>query len=304
MQYRRLGRTGLDVSVIGVGTWQLGGEWGKEFTQPEADTILGAARDAGINLVDTAECYGDHLSEQLVGKAIAGDRDHWVVATKFGHRFTGHLERDQLWTVSDVLAQLDRSLTALGTDRIDLYQFHSGGDDVFDNDELWAELARQKTAGKIRALGLSVGSNQNLHQVAQCTDRGIDALQVVYSRLDPEPEAEVLPSAGQQDLGVLAREALAGGLLSGKYAPGTRFTNPTDARSTRGTDAIEERLQQVARIRTEEVPEGADMAAWALAWTLRHPAMTTAIAGCKSREQVESAVRAIEYVEAGHPQQT
>jgi aryl-alcohol dehydrogenase-like predicted oxidoreductase len=227
-----------------------------------------------------------------------------VVATKFGHRFTGHLERDQLWTVSDVLAQLDRSLTALGTDRIDLYQFHSGGDDVFDNDELWAELARQKTAGKIRALGLSVGSNQNLHQVAQCTDRGIDALQVVYSRLDPEPEAEVLPSAGQQDLGVLAREALAGGLLSGKYAPGTRFTNPTDARSTRGTDAIEERLQQVARIRTEEVPEGADMAAWALAWTLRHPAMTTAIAGCKSREQVESAVRAIEYVEAGHPQQT
>lgn len=75
MRYRRLGRTGLDVSVIGVGTWQLGGEWGKEFTQREADAILGRARELGMNLVDTAECYGDHVSEQLVGPAIARHRD-------------------------------------------------------------------------------------------------------------------------------------------------------------------------------------------------------------------------------------
>ncbi|MGD9404846.1 MAG: aldo/keto reductase, partial [Anaerolineae bacterium] len=83
MKYRRLGRTDLRVSVVGVGTWQFGGEWGKQFTQAEVDGILGRARELGINLIDTAECYGDHLSERFVGNAIRLERDHWVVATKF-----------------------------------------------------------------------------------------------------------------------------------------------------------------------------------------------------------------------------
>lgn len=302
MQQRRLGRTGLEVSVIGLGTWQLGGEWGKDFTQAEADAIVDTAAEVGMNLVDTAECYGDHLSEQLVGKAIAKNRDQWVVASKFGHRYTGHLQRDQLWTASDVVAQLERSLTALGTDRIDLYQFHSGGDDVFDNDDLWEALARQKAAGKVRALGLSVGSNQNIHQVSQATDRGIDALQVVYSRIDQEPEAQLFPSCEEQDLGVLARVALAGGLLSGKYAPGTRFTDARDTRSSRDAEVLEQRLQEVARIKADEVPEGVDMAAWALAWVLRHPAVTTVIPGCKSPEQVEANARAAALAPTEHPQ--
>jgi len=296
MHYRRLGRTGLDVSVIGLGTWQLGGEWGKDFTQAEADAIVDRAAELGMNLVDTAECYGDHLSEQLVGRAIAANRDHWVLASKFGHRYTGHLERDQLWSASDVVAQLERSLTALGTDRIDLYQFHSGGDDVFDNDELWEALAAQKQAGKVRALGLSVGSNQNIHQVAQCTERGIDALQVVYSRLDREPEAELFPSCQEQDLGVLARVALASGVLTGKYAPGSRFTDDRDHRSGRDTEVLEQRIQEAARIKAEEVPEGVDMAAWALAWALRHDAMTSVIPGCKSVAQVESNAQAAELL--------
>ena len=302
MQQRRLGRTGLEVSVIGLGTWQLGGEWGKDFTQAEADAIVDKAAEVGMNLIDTAECYGDHLSEQLVGKAIAKNRDQWVVASKFGHRYTGHLQRDQLWTASDVVAQLERSLTALGTDRIDLYQFHSGGDDVFDNDDLWEALARQKAAGKVRALGLSVGSNQNIHQVSQATDRGIDALQVVYSRIDQEPEAQLFPSCEEQDLGVLARVALAGGLLSGKYAPGTRFTDARDTRSSRDAEVLEQRLQEVARIKADEVPEGVDMAAWALAWVLRHPAVTTVIPGCKSPEQVEANARAAAFAPTEHPQ--
>ena len=89
MKYRRLGKTGLDVSVVGIGTWQFGGEWGKAFTQGEVDAIMDRAADLGINLVDTAECYGDHLSEALVGRAIKRDRQKWIVATKFGHRYHG-----------------------------------------------------------------------------------------------------------------------------------------------------------------------------------------------------------------------
>jgi aryl-alcohol dehydrogenase-like predicted oxidoreductase len=87
MKYRRLGRTGLRVSVVGIGTWQLGGEWGRRFTQPEVDQLLGRARDLGVNLVDTAECYGDHQAEARIGQAIQRHRDDWVVATKLGHHF-------------------------------------------------------------------------------------------------------------------------------------------------------------------------------------------------------------------------
>ncbi|MHC4433039.1 MAG: aldo/keto reductase, partial [Planctomycetota bacterium] len=86
MKYRKLGKTKMRVSVVGVGTWQLGGEWGKRFEQAEVDAMLGKAADLGVNLIDTAECYGDHLSEEMVGRATRGKRDKWIIATKFGHR--------------------------------------------------------------------------------------------------------------------------------------------------------------------------------------------------------------------------
>ena len=93
MKYRRLGKTDLRVSIIGIGTWQFGGEWGKNFEQAEVDAMFDAARELGMNLIDTAECYGDHTSEAFIGRAIARDRDKWIVATKFGHKFHGHMKR-------------------------------------------------------------------------------------------------------------------------------------------------------------------------------------------------------------------
>ncbi|RPJ01491.1 MAG: aldo/keto reductase, partial [Candidatus Aminicenantes bacterium] len=141
MKYRTLGRTGLKVSVVGVGAWQFGGEWGRTFTQPEVDAILDRAAEAGVNLIDTAECYGDHLSERLIGDYLSRrGRDRWVIATKFGHRFKGFLERDDLFGADEVRAQLIASLRALRTDRIDIYQFHSGGDEAFLDDGLRAFL--------------------------------------------------------------------------------------------------------------------------------------------------------------------
>ena len=302
MRYRRLGRTGLSVSLVGVGTWQLGGEWGKDFTQAEADAMLDRAAELGMNLVDTAECYGDHVSERLVGKAIARSRDSWVVATKFGHRYLRDGRRRDEWGVAEVTAQLDRSLRALDTDRIDVYQFHSGGDAVFDDDGLWEALAAQRDAGKIRYLGVSVGDNRAAYQAKRAGELGIDVVQVVYSRLDTEPEADLFPACQEHDLGVIAREAMAGGLLSGKYPPGTRFTDPADTRSGRDEAEVERRLREVARIREAEVPEDVDMATWSLAWVLRHPAVTTVIPGCKSVAQVEANARAAALAPESHPQ--
>lgn len=305
MKYRRLGNTALKVSVIGVGTWQFGGEWGKQFSQPEVDQILGRAKELGINLIDSAECYGDHLSESLVGKAIRQDRDDWVVATKFGHRFIGHLEREDLWSPEEVRKQLEDSLRALRTGRIDLYQFHSGGDDAFDNDALWTMLSKQVDAGKIRHLGISISSRgDNLNQVIKATKVGASTIQVVYNRLDRQPEERVFPSCIEQDLGVLARIPLASGFLSGKYKPGTQFTADDDLRSGWDPARVEERLRQAQEIQENEVPAGVPMVPWVLAWCLQHPAVTCVIPGCKSVEQVESNASAAELdlVCDDHPQ--
>lgn len=304
MRYRRLGKTDLGVSVVGIGTWQFGGEWGRDYAVAEVQEILARAADLGINLLDTAECYGDHVSERLIGEAIEGRREEWIVATKFGHRYEGDFQRTQLWSADEVVRQLDASLEALRTDYVDLYQFHSGPDDVFDDDELWQALNQEVRRGRIRHLGVSIGKNHNLHQTSQATAVGAATIQVVYNRLDRTPEEGVFPSCMEQDLGVLARVPLASGYLSGKYRPGAAFENERDVRSRHDRQEVDRKLTEAQRIGREEVPEGVDMAAWALAWCLQHPAVTCVIPGCKSVEQVEANARAadLELVRDDHPQ--
>jgi myo-inositol catabolism protein IolS len=305
MKYRRLGRTGLKVSVVGVGAWQFGGEWGKRFAQGEVDRLLARAKELGINLIDTAECYGDHLSESLIGRSLEGERESWIIATKFGHKFHSNFERTGHWSPQEVVEQLEASLKALRTDYVDLYQFHSGGDQAFNQDDLWEALNKQVEAGKVRYLGISISSkSENLYQVQRATQVGAGVIQVVYNRLDRRPEERVLPLCRDQDLGVLARVPLASGLLSGKYKPGTQFTRSDDIRSLQDQDEVQKNLRLVHEIQQTEVPEGVAMATWALAWCLQHPAVTCVIPGCKTVEQVESNASAadLDLVRDDHPQ--
>lgn len=308
MKYRRLGKTELKVSVIGVGTYQFGGAWGKDFTQDEVNALLDKARDIGINLLDTAECYGHHLSESFIGQYMESrkNRADWVIATKFGHN---HLDKKNpsknYWAAVEVLQQLEESLKSLKTEYVDLYQFHSGPNEVFDNDKLWTMLDKQVQAGKVRNLGISVAKDgqDNLHQTDSATKINAKTIQVVYNRLDQKPESEVFPSCQSQDLGVLARVPLASGYLSGKYRPGTIFPE-NDVRSKHDREETAIRLKQVEDIQRNEVPKGANMAEWALAWCLKHPAVTCVIPGCKSPEQVETNAKAIvfDFVNDNHPQ--
>jgi myo-inositol catabolism protein IolS len=305
MKYRRLGKTGLRTSVVGIGTWQFGGEWGKRFTQQEVDRLLRRAKQLGINLIDTAECYGDHLSESLIGQSIKKDREDWIIATKFGHRFHSNFERTEHWSPQEVVQQLEASLKALRTDYVDLYQFHSGSDEAFDQDDMWETLGKQAETGKIRHLGISISSQrENLHQTERATAVGASVIQVVYNRLDRRPEKRVLPSCRAQDLGVLARVPLASGFLSGKYQPGTQFTNRDDVRSLQDRDEVQRNLQLAQEIRQTEVPAGVAMAPWALAWCLQQPAVTCVIPGCRTVAQVESNASAadLDMLRADHPQ--
>jgi aryl-alcohol dehydrogenase-like predicted oxidoreductase len=303
MQYRLLGRTGLRVSVVGVGTWQFGGEWGEDFTPPAVDAILGAARDCGINFIDTAECYGDHLSERLIGGAIAGRRDQWIVATKFGHHFHKCFDRSMHFEPDDVVRQLDASLKALRTDYVDLLQCHSAKDHEFDTDGLWAALQREQQKGKVRHLGLSISPQTNLYQTERATQVGASTIQVIYNRLQREAEAAVLPACQRDALGVLARVPLASGFLSGKYRPGATFA-ATDVREALMKDKREAWLAEAAQVAATEVPAGVPMAQWALAWCLKHPAVTAVIPGCKSPEQVRAnaAAASLDIGQATHPQ--
>ena len=255
MRTRTLGSTGLDVSVIGLGTWQLGGEWGRDYTDADAAPIFDAARECGVNLIDTAECYGDHESERLIGRQIEGDRDRWVVATKFGHAYHGFLDRTEPRTPADVRRQVEHSLSALRTDRVELLQYHSWGDDQFFDDDVLAELHRLRDEGKCLHLGNSVGKNTNLRQVASSRARGIGAVQIIYNRLDAGPEAQVFPACREQNLGVLARVPLASGYLSGKYVPGDedRFTGH-DHRARKDKGQVRQTLEEAQRIKREEVP--------------------------------------------------
>lgn len=295
MRYRILGRTGLRVSVIGVGTWQFGGEWGRDYDQAQADAILDAAAEAGINLVDTAECYGDHLSERLIGDYLARrDRSRWVVATKFGHHFHSFMKRTEDFSPEDVRRQLEGSLQALRVDRIDLYQFHSGPDAAFLNDDLWEMLRRQQAAGKIAHLGISIPGKGSELQAREAARGGAGALQVIYNRLDRRPEQTVFPYAEKDELGILARVPLASGLLSGKYT--TAEFPPNDVRSTFDREKMKADLAAVEEIKKSEVPPGVPLSQWALAWCLRNPRVTAVIPGCKDPAQVRANAAAAELV--------
>lgn len=294
MEYRSLGETGLDVSVIGVGTWQFGGEWGRAFSREDVGPILDAAAECGINLIDTAECYGDHRSEALIGSWMEHqDRSRWIIATKFGHEFHGFLQRRDDFTPDAVRRQLAGSLRALRTDYVDLYQFHSGPDDAFDNDALWTMLDTFRRAGTIRHLGASLNLRTTL-QSGWARERGVEVLQVQYNRLDRRAEELHFPFVKRDHLGVLARVPLASGLLSGKYHRGAAFP-ANDVRARTAPAVLAGRIEEVERIRRDEVPAGADMAQWAIAWCLKNPLVSAVIPGCKSAEQVRGNAAAADF---------
>ncbi len=295
MRYRILGKSGLRTSVIGIGSWQFGGNWGRDFTAPEVGHILGRAAEHGINLIDTAECYGDHLSETLIGEAIAGQRDRWLLATKFGHQHGSDLPPETHWQPAAVQRQLEESLRALRTDCIDIYQFHSGSDQDLDNEALWTMLHKQREAGKIRSLGISIGQPGNAYQADRATALGVDVVQVTYNVLKRAAEQAVLPSCQRQQLGVLNRTPLASGFLTGKYLPGVRFP-ANDVRSQRKAEGIDAELARANVLLGQFARTDVPKAAWALAWCLKHPAITAVIPGVKSVAQLDANVRALELL--------
>jgi myo-inositol catabolism protein IolS len=201
-----------------------------------------------------------------------------------------------------VVAQLEASLRALRTDHVDLYQMHSGEAEVVGRHDLWEALHQQVAAGKIRHLGVSLGGS-DIDQVRQAAEVGASVVRVGYNRLDRTAEQGVLPACLEQNLGVLVREPLANGYLSGKYRPGVWITASDDWRSGHDPAEVQRKLALVEQLGRTEVPEGVAMAAWAIAWCLQHPAVSGVVAGCKSVRQLEANAAAadLDMVRGDHP---
>ena len=310
MQYRALGSSGIQASVVGLGTWAIGGWMWGGTDEPAAIRAIQAALDDGINLVDTAPAYGFGLSEQLVGKAIRGRRDRVVLATKCG--LVWHVQQGDHYFNSDEKApnqsatqyrvykclrpetiryEIEQSLKRLGVDCIDLYQTHwqESTTPIADTMATLPDLKRQ---GQIRALGASNASVEQLDAYRRAGTLDVD--QEKYSMLDRAHEADLLPACVRHRLAFLAYSPLASGLLTGRIGP-DRIFNAGDLR--RGNPRFSrDNLERVSRLLQAFQPiadaHHVSLGQLVIAWTVAQPGCTHALVGARDPAQAHENARA------------
>ena len=289
MEQREIGRLGRSVGVVGLGTWQLGADWG-HVDPAKARAVLESAVDQGVTFFDTADVYGDGRSEQLCGELLVRHPDV-MVATKMGRRGPQTLAN---YSAANFLAWNERSSANLGADRIDLVQLHCPPDDVYASDEVFAALDALVDAGHIAAYGVSV---ETCEQAMRAISRaGVATVQIILNCFRLKPLERVLPAARDAGVGIIARVPLASGLLSGRFDEHTTFA-PDDHRTfNRHGEAFdvgetfsgvpyETGLAAVVELRKLLDP-GMTLAQFALRWVIDQPAVSTVIPGASSPDQV------------------
>jgi aryl-alcohol dehydrogenase-like predicted oxidoreductase len=294
MQTRTLGRTGRAVSAIGLGAWQLGGDWG-EVGDDDAMATLHAAVDAGIRFVDTADVYGDGRSERLIGRFLRERRDpDLVVATKAGRRADPHVAA--AYTPEALRGWVQRSLDNLGVEALDLLQLHCPPPEVYGRDEVSGALDDLVDDGLVRAYGVSVETcDEALAVIAR---PHVAAVQIILNVFRRKPLERVLPAAVEAGVGIIARVPLASGLLSGRYTRETTFGSDDHRNYNRDGSAFDvgetfagvpyEVGVDAAAAFSGLTPEGVTPAQFALRWILDQPGVSTAIPGARNPEQARA----------------
>jgi len=287
----RLGKSDIEISVIGTGLWAVGGGWGPVDDQ-QALGAIDTSLESGINFFDTADVYGNGHSEELLGKAMRGRRERFVVATKIGWvGYDGTNNCSQYDSVDKLVAGVEESLRRLQTDHIDLIQNH-----IFyrePNTDVFIEgFQRLQRDGKVRAYGLS---SSDFAFIKDFNRDGLCAtLQIDYSLLNRTPESEIFPYCQANNIGVIVRGALAMGILAGKFTSETRFPEG-DFRRNWHENPDEQRvfledLGKVESLRT--LTNSRTLSQLALRFVIDHPAVTTVIPGARSLRQARENVQA------------
>jgi aryl-alcohol dehydrogenase-like predicted oxidoreductase len=292
LKTRLLGKSGIAVTEIGMGLWAAGGDqWGPTDDQVVLDAIA-YALDIGVNFFDTADVYGAGHSEELLGQAMRGRRDKFIVASKIGwQNFDQARGQTDYTTVEQFIAGVESNLRRLQTDYIDVMQSHINYREP--TMEIFLEgFQRLQQQGKIRAYGVSTSDFEYLQHFDH--DGHCSTLQIDYSLLNRTPEAEILPYCQSHNIGVIVRGALAMGILTGKFTPETQFSdgdfrqnwqNDPEQRAIFHNDL--EKVEQLRPLTGQRT-----LAQLAVQFVLAHPAISTVIPGAKSRQQIQETAQA------------
>jgi aryl-alcohol dehydrogenase-like predicted oxidoreductase len=304
MEQRTLGRTGRTVSTVGLGTWQLGADWG-DVDPAEATAVLQAAVESGVTFFDTADVYGDGRSEQTIGAFL---RDHpeldITVATKMGRRVEQVPEN---YTLANFRQWVDRSRKNLGTDTLDLVQLHCPPTPVYSDDEVYDALDTLVEEGAVRSYGVSV---ERTDEALAAIARGSTAtVQIILNAFRLKPLDAVLPAARDAGVGIIARVPLASGLLSGKYSKDTRFPENDHRNYNRSGEAFDvgetfsgvdfEQGLEAVREFSGLLPEGVTTAQAAIAWIIAQDGVSTVIPGARNVEQARANASAADTGDLG-----
>ncbi|MGV9768240.1 aldo/keto reductase [Microbacterium sp. NPDC003461] len=295
MEQRTLGRTGRDVSIIGLGTWQLGADWG-DVAESDALAVLDAAHEAGVTFFDTADVYGDGRSEQLIGRWL---REHPGAGVTVATKMIRRAEAPDLAhaTLDNFRAWTDRSRRNLGVDTLDLVQLHCPTSDVYETDRVFDDLDTLVADGAIASYGVSV---ETVAEARRAIARpSVASVQIILNAFRRKPLDEVLPAAVDAGVGIIARVPLASGLLSGRYTRETTFAENDHRTYNRRGEAFdvgetfsgvdyEVGVDAAGRFAELARAAGLEPATAALAWVAQQPGVTTVIPGARNPEQARA----------------
>ncbi|PNY79731.1 aldo/keto reductase [Deinococcus koreensis] len=302
MQYRRLGKTGYDVSTISFGAWAIGGTWG-EVNDEESMAALHRALDLGITLFDTADVYGDGHSERLIARLRRERPEPFYVATKAGRRLNPHEAAG--YNRQNLRSFIERSLKNLEVDALDLLQLHCPPTELYRQPEVFGVLDDFVQEGLLRSYGVSVELVDEALEAIR--HEGVATVQIIFNAFRLKPADAFFAAARAADVGILARVPLASGLLTGKLRADTPFEQGDHRAFNRHGEAFdkgetfsgvdyETGLEAVERLRPL-VPAGQTLAGFALRWILMFPEVTCAIPGARNPAQVEANAAAADLPE-------
>ena len=300
MEYRTLGKTGIQVSAISLGTWQVGGKWGSEFIHTTADEILNKAVDAGINFIDTADVYGDGESEKAVGRLVRSRSEKIYVATKCGRQLQPHV--NQSYQVEALRKFVEASLKNMQLETIDLVQLHCPPTEVYYRPEIFDLFARLKQEGKIMNMGVSVEKVEEALKAIEYDN--VTTVQIIFNMFRQRPASLFFEQAAKKNVGIIVRVPLASGLLTGKFNAGSSFDVGDHRHFNRGGEAFdkgetfsgvdyETGLAAVAELKQVCGDQG-NLAAVALRWILQFEAVSCIIPGASRPEQVTANLKALD----------
>ena len=299
MKYRKLGKTGFEISEISLGTWQLGGIWGHDFNDKAAEDVLAAAVDNGVNFFDTADVYSDGLSETAIGKFLKKYKDKIFVATKSGRKLNPHTADG--YTPANIQGFIEDSLKRLQVDCLDLLQLHCPPTEVYWNQELFSALDKMKEKGLLRHYGVSV---EKVEEALKALDYpGVDTVQIIFNMFRLKPSETFFKEAAKKDVGIIVRVPLASGLLTGKYNADTTFNEKDhrffnrdgqffDKGETFSGVNYELGLKAVAELK--QAFPNRELADVALKFVLMHDEVSCVIPGASRKEQIERNIKVSE----------